>query len=104
MARRYFRYDKNTGEMREVFHEPVEQESPAVQGDIKPFRSVVDGKIIESRAGLRSYMAEKGLVTYDPTAKAEVDRYAEARAAKETRERLYEYVDRLCRTGRGPNQ
>jgi hypothetical protein len=104
MGRRTFRYDKATGEMKEVFYESAEPGTPAVQGDIEPFRSVVDGTIIRSNSHLRSYMAEKNLVHYDPTAKAEVDRYAVARQDKETRERLYEYVDRLVRTGRGPNQ
>jgi hypothetical protein len=90
--------------MKEVFHGPAEINTPAIQGDIEPFRSVVDGTIIRSNSHLRDYMAEKDFVHYDPTATAEVDRYAVARQDKETRERLYEYVDRLVRTGRGPNQ
>jgi hypothetical protein len=90
--------------MKEVFHGPAESDTPAIQGDIEPFRSVVDGTIISSRSQLRSYMAQRDLVPYDPTIKAEVDRYAAPRAEAATREQLWENVDRLVRTGRGPNQ
>ena len=105
MSRRRFRYDPTLGQMVEINVDPSEVFGlHAVHGEIQPFVSPVDGTVISSRSQLKEYMARKDLVHYDPTAKAEVDRYAEARAAKETRERLYEYVDRLVRTGRGPNQ
>jgi hypothetical protein len=104
MSRRHFRYDKETGTMKEVFYGPAEFNTPAIQGEITPFRSVVDGTVIESRTQLREYMDRKGLVHYDPTAKAEVDRYKASREDAATREQLWENVDRLVRTGRGPNQ
>jgi hypothetical protein len=104
MPRRRFRYDRELDKMVEVDVDPASVfEGHAVIGEIEPFRSVVDGTLIRSRAQLKEYMARKNLVTYDPTAKAEGDRYEKARQDKEMHERLYEYVDRLVQTGKGPH-
>jgi hypothetical protein len=105
MPRRSFRYDAASKTMVEVTPcDDVFARAHAVVGEIEPFISPRDGTLIKSRAHLREYMEKNDLVHYDPTMKREEDRYAASRAERETRERLYEYVDRLVRTGRGPNQ
>jgi hypothetical protein len=101
MPRRRFRYDPVLERMVEIA-DPAEVEAAYVQGDIEPFVSVVDGTLIKSRSHLRDYMGERNLVHYDPTNKAEVDRYASARQDTALREQLWENVDRMFATGRGP--
>ncbi len=88
------------------FVDGAEPNAPAVRDDIEPFVSMLDKQtVIKSRSHMRDYMAEHNVVHYDDakTQKAEADRYEPARQEKAMRERLYEYVDRLVRTGRGPN-
>jgi len=82
---------------------PPDEVFTSVVGDIQPFVSPVDGAVISSRSQLRDYMERRDLVHYDPTRKAEADRYAEARADAALREQIWEGVDRALRTGRGPN-
>ena len=107
MPRRRFRFDAKLDRMVEVdLHDGQEIDAPAVRDDIEPFVSILDKKtVIKSRSHMRDYMAEHDVVHYDDakTQKAEADRYEPARQEKAMRERLYEYVDRLVRTGRGPN-
>ena len=71
-----------------------------VQDDIEPFVSPRDGTIIKSRSQLRDYMGQHNLVHYDPSNKAEADRYAAARDDQARRELIWEGVDRLFHTGR----
>lgn len=107
MPRRTFRYNKELDRMVEIDVDPASVfGSHGIQNEIEPFVSPVDGTVIKSRSHLRAYMAEKNLVPYEEakTQKAELDRYAPKRDERAMRERLYEYVDRLVRTGRGPNQ
>lgn len=106
MARRTFRYDPRVDKMVEITDAPVESASASVLGDFAPFVSPVDGTVISGRAQYRAYMAERGLVPYEEakTQKAEGDRYENKRAEQRVREQMWENVDRLVRTGRGPNQ
>jgi hypothetical protein len=77
--------------------------SAYIQNDLTPFVSTADGTWITSRSVLRDHMARKDLVPFDPTVKPEIDRYKKARDDQAMRERIYEGVDRVLRTGRGPN-
>jgi hypothetical protein len=82
---------------------PPEEVFTSVAGDIQPFVSPVDGTVISSRSQLRDYMGQRNLVHYDPTRKAEVDRYEAPRQDAALREQIWEHVDRMITTGRGPN-
>lgn len=72
----------------------------SIQGEIEPFISPRDGTVIRSRAHMRDYMAQHNLVHYDPTSRAEGDRYEQARDDQRRRELIWENVDRLKQTGR----
>jgi hypothetical protein len=100
--RRRFRFDESLQRLVEV-SVPPDEALVAVVGDIQPFVSPVDGTVISSRSQLRDYMERRDLVHYDPTRKAEADRYATSRQDTALREMLWEGVDRALRTGRGPN-
>ena len=69
MARYHARYDKS-GKVYEVIDDVVmldkrNQESVAsyyVMDDIKPYRSMVDGSIIESRSKHKAHLKQHGMV------------------------------------------
>jgi hypothetical protein len=47
MSRRRFRYDSKLGKLVEIAVDPTEVFGPAVHREITPFRSMVDGSLIE---------------------------------------------------------
>ncbi len=104
MARRRFRYNRELDKFVEIIDSSGINESAYVQGDITPFVSVVDGVLIESRSQLRDYMGQRNLVHHDPTNKGEWDRYEKARDDQRRREMIWEGVDRVFSTGRGPSE
>ena len=103
MAKRTFRYDPVSGQMIEV----IWSDDPrlhSIQGEIEPFISPRDGTVIRSRAHMRDYMAKHNLVHFDPTNKAESDRYEQGHKDRALREALWEHIDRLKATGRPPER
>jgi hypothetical protein len=77
-----------------------------VQGEITPFRSMIDGTLIESRAQLREHMLKHNSVPYDEarTQAREMDRYQEARDDQALRERLWEGVSKTFSMGNRPRR
>lgn len=104
MARRRFRYDSKLGCLVEIAVDP--NEVHFVQGEITPFRSMIDGTLIESRAQLREHMLKHNSVPYDEarTQAREMDRYQEARDDQALRERLWEGVSKTFSMGNRPRR
>jgi hypothetical protein len=99
MARRSFRYNAELGRMVEI----VRSDDPrlhSVIGEIEPFFVPGTNEVIKSRAHMHDYMTKHNLVHFDPTNKAESDRYAQARDDQARRELIWENIDRLKHTGR----
>lgn len=67
MTRRTYVYDPDLKEMVEVVREraPAVPAAPAVWGDIKPFRSMVDGTPITDRGQLRRHYKQHGVAPTD---------------------------------------
>ncbi len=76
----------------------------SVHGEIEPFISPVDGTLIKSRAHLRDYMGERGLVHFDDLKgnTAAGDRYEEQRKSQALRELLWEGVSKTFSMGNRP--
>ena len=64
MRRRYI-YDKTLDKMVEIDIRRPKYASHMIFDDISPFQSPVDGKVISSRSGLRSYMKQHNLAHAD---------------------------------------
>ena len=64
MTRRRWIQDRDTGELMEVSteYQPSESAGPFIQGDIQPYRSMVDGQMITSRSQHRSMLRQHGLI------------------------------------------
>ena len=102
MARRRFRYDPISKEMKEIeYVDSGYSDSPMVHGDIPGFWSPVDGTYVEGRKAYEEHNKRNGVVPFeagDEKAKSQpnkVDRQA-------LRERLWEYADKAIQ--RGPNR
>lgn len=63
MTRRRWIQDGETGELIEVSTDYVQPPNgPFIQGDIQPYRSMVDGRMVTSRSQHRSMLKQHGLI------------------------------------------
>lgn len=95
MARRSFRWCPERKEMVEITQNGYDP-THFVRGDIAPFKSIIDGTVIDSRAKLADHCARHNVVPHSEVqgATKEYDRYESARQDRALREQLWERVDK----------
>lgn len=106
MARRTFRYNPALDRMVEIPRDDEIEARLSVHGEIEPFISPVDGTLIRSRAHLRDYMGQRGLVHFDELKgnTREGDRYEGERKDRALREMLWEKVSKTYSMGNRPRR